>query len=69
MSTAKLHWTNDNEDGVARYEVQAKDGAGEWAAVDSDVPGEGSYAAKVSADAVCRLVVENIDGSTDEIDF
>ncbi len=68
-SSTKLHWTNDNEDGVARYEVQAKDASGEWQAVDSDTPGEGHYAAKVDNDAQCRLVVEKVDGTTEEVEF
>ncbi len=65
----KLHWTNENEDGVARYEVQAKDAAGQWQAVDSNTPGDGAYAAKVDSDAECRLVVERVDGDTEEIAF
>ena len=65
----KLHWTNSNEDGVARYEVQAKDASGEWQAVDSDAPGEGAYAAKVDGDGAYRLVVERVDGETEEVEF
>ncbi len=65
----RLHWTNDNEDGVARYEVQAKDASGEWQAIDSDTPGEGRYTAKVDRDAQCRLVVEMVDGTTEEAEF
>ncbi len=65
----KLHWANENEDGVARYEVQAKDAAGQWQAVDSNTPGDGAYAAKVDSDAECRLVVERVDGDTEEFAF
>ncbi len=65
----KLHWTNANEDGVARYEVQSKDASGEWQAVDSDTPGEGHYSATVAKDAQCRLVVEKVDGTTEAIDL
>jgi hypothetical protein len=65
----KLHWSNDNEDGVARYEVQSKDALGSWQAADSDVPGSGSYSAKVDSGKTCRLVVEMTDGTTKEIDF
>jgi hypothetical protein len=65
----KLHWSNDNEDGVARYEVQSQDASGAWTAADSDVPGSGSYSAKVDSGRTCRLVVEMTDGSTKEIDF
>jgi hypothetical protein len=65
----KLHWSNDNEDGVARYEVQSKDATGAWQAADSDVPGSGSYSAKVDSGKICRLVVEMTDGSTKEIAF
>ncbi len=68
-SSTKLHWTNDNEDGVARYEVQTQDASGEWQAIDSDTPGEGVYAAKVDSDAQCRLVVEKVDGTTEEVKF
>ncbi len=66
---AKLYWSNDNEDGVARYEVQAKDVAGEWQAVDSDTPGQGRYGATVAGEAEYRLVVERIDGTTEEATF
>jgi hypothetical protein len=65
----KLHWSNDNEDGVARYEVQSQDDSGNWTASNSDVPGSGSYTAKVDSGKTCRLVVEMTDGSTKEIDF
>jgi hypothetical protein len=65
----KLHWSNDNEDGVARYEVQSQDASGQWQAADSDVPGSGSYSAKIDSGKTCRLVVEMTDGSTKEIDF
>jgi hypothetical protein len=65
----KLHWSNDNEDGVARYEVQSKDASGAWQAADSDVPGSSSYSAKIDSGKTCRLVVEMTDGSTKEIDF
>ncbi len=65
----KVHWSNANEDGVARYEVQAKDASGEWQAVDSVPPGEGAYAAKVDSGAECRLVVEKVDGETEEVEF
>lgn len=65
----KLHWSNDNEDGVARYELQSQDASGAWQAAGSDVPGSGSYSAKVDSGKTCRLVVEMTDGSTKEIDF
>ncbi len=65
----KLHWTNKNEDGVARYEVQAKDASGAWKAVDSSTPGEGHYAAMVAGGSECRLVVEKVDGATQQINF
>lgn len=64
----KLHWVNANEDGVARYEVQAKGANGTWSAVDSSTPGEGSYAATV-ASGEYRLMVENSDGSSRSINF
>ncbi len=67
--TAKVHWANSNEDGVARYEVQTQDASGQWQAIDSDVPGDGSYDAKIDAGAECRLVVENVDGETREVAF
>ncbi len=66
---AKLHWANTNEDGVARYEVQAKDASGAWRAVDSSAPGESRYSATVAKDATCRLVVEMVDGKTHEVSF
>ena len=66
---AKLHWANTNEDGVARYEVQAKDASGAWRAVDSSAPGESRYSATVAKDATCRLVVEMVDGKTHEANF
>jgi hypothetical protein len=65
----KLYWSNDNEDGVARYEVQSRDASGAWQAADSDVPGSGSYSAKVDSGKTCRLVVEMTDGSTKKVDF
>ncbi len=65
----RLHWTNDNEDGVARYEVQSKDASGAWQAIDSDTPGEGRYTATVAKDAECRLVVEKVDGQSEEVQF
>ncbi len=66
---AKLHWGNANEEGVARYEVQAKDASGAWKAVDSSAPGESRYSATVAKDAACRLVVEMVDGATHEVAF
>ncbi len=65
----KLHWTNANEDGVARYEVQAKNAAGTRQALDSDTPGEGRYTAKANGAAECRLVIEQIDGTREEVEF
>ncbi len=65
----KLHWANANEDGVARYEVQAKDASGAWKAVDSSTPGESRYSATVAGGSTCRLVVEKVDGATQEINF
>ena len=66
---AKLHWTNKNEDGVSRYEVQKRDAAGEWREVDSDTPGDGRYTAKVAGEGEYRLVVEKVDGTTAAVDF
>ena len=66
---AKLHWTNSNEDGVSRYEVQAKDAEGEWQAVDSDVPGDGRYTLKTENQGDYRLMVEKIDGTSETVDF
>lgn len=65
---AKLSWSNANEAGVARYEVQAKGADGAWAAMDSSTPGDGSYCATFKAGAY-RLLVENSDGSAREIAF
>jgi hypothetical protein len=65
----KLHWTNANEDGIARYEVQTKDASGAWKAVDSDAPGVGKYGATVAKDAQCKIVVEKVDGTTEEVAF
>lgn len=65
----KLHWANANEEGVARYEVQAQDASGAWNAIDSSAPGEGSYAATTSGDATCRLLVERVDGTSEEMTF
>ncbi len=65
----KVCWTNTNEDGIARYEVQAKDASGAWKAVDSSTPGEGHYAATVAGGSQCRLVVEKVDGATQQINF
>lgn len=65
----KLHWTNANEDGVSRYEVQAQTGDGAWQAVDSSTPGESSYAVKVNQDATYRLMVEMTDGEKHEVAF
>lgn len=64
----KLNWSNANEEGVARYEIQAKGADGKWSAVDSSVPGEGSYAATVQAGEY-RLKVESVDGATRELAF
>lgn len=64
-----LCWANANEDGVARYEVQAKDASGVWRAVDSGLPGEGVYTAKGDSDAEYRLVIEKVDGTTEETGF
>lgn len=65
----KLHWSNANEDGVARYQVQTQDALGAWHPTGSETPGEGRYAAVVPQDAVCRLVVEKVDGTAEEIGF
>lgn len=65
----KLLWNNGNEDGVARYEVQVKDVSGAWHAVDSTTPGEGRYATTLAGGSECRLLVENVDGATQEIAF
>lgn len=65
----KLHWSNKNEENVARYEVQTKDASGEWKSVDSLVPGEGRYASMVAAGAESRLVVEKVDGGQEVANF
>lgn len=65
----KLLWSNANEDGVARYEVQAKDASGAWNAVSSEAPGAGMYSIAVPKGAQCRVVVEKVDGTTVEIGF
>ena len=66
---AKLMWSNANEDGIARYEAQTKDASGAWTAVSSDAAGAGHYSATVPAGATCRIVVEKVDGATEEIGF
>lgn len=66
---AQLHWSNANEEGVARYVVEMQREDGTWAEVDSDVPGEGSYTAKASGEDTYRLAVEHTDGVTEHIDF
>lgn len=65
----KLNWSNTNEAGVARYEVQAKGADGAWAAVDGATPGEGSYAATVRGAGEYRLLVESSDGSSRTVAF
>ena len=65
----KLHWSNKNEDGVSRYEVQTKDSSGEWQAIDADTPGDGRYATKVTGGTDYRLMVEKVDGTTETVDF
>ena len=65
----KLTWTNANEEGVSRYEVQAKGADGAWSAVDSETPGEGAYAATLPGDREYKLVVELTSGKTSEVDF
>ena len=65
----KLMWSNANEDGVSRYEAQTKDASGAWTTVSSDAAGAGSYSATVPAGAECRIVVEKVDGATEEIGF
>ena len=65
----KLVWSNANEDGVARYEVQAKDASGAWNAVSSEAPGAGMYSMAAPKGAQCRVVVEKVDGSTEHIAF
>ena len=67
--TVKLLWTNKNEDGVARYQIQAKDADGSWRAVDSDAAGDGRYSVKTAPADAYRLVVETIDGATEEVAF
>lgn len=64
----KLNWTSKNEQGVARYEVQARDAAGQWASLDSDAPGAGRYSTTV-APGVYRLVVEKVDGTVEVMAF
>ena len=63
----KLVWSNANEEGVARYEVQVKDASGAWNAVSSEAPGAGMYSIAVPAGAECRVVVEKVDGSVENI--
>lgn len=66
----KLYWANANEDGIARYEVQTKDAvAGAWKAVRSDAVGAGAYSATVPSNAEYRVVVEKVDGTTEEVAF
>ena len=65
----KLVWSNANEEGVARYEVQAKDAAGVWSAVSSEVPGAGMYSIAVPKGGECRVVLEKVDGTTEGIAF
>ena len=65
----KLLWSNTNEDGIARYETQTKDASGAWTTVSSDAAGAGSYSATVPAGVACRIVVEKVDGATEEIGF
>ena len=65
----KLHWANANEDGVARYEVQAKGSDGVWSTVDSSAPGNAAYSTNVPQGCTCRLVVEQVDGTTHEVNF
>ena len=65
----KLVWSNANEEGVARYEVQTKDAAGQWHAVSSEAPGAGMYSMAVPAGAECRVVVEKVDGTAEHIAF
>ena len=65
----QLRWTNANEEGVARYEVQAKDASGVWNAVSSEVPGAGMYSIAVPKGAQCRVVVEKVDGTAENIAF
>ena len=65
----KLVWSNANEDGVARYEVQAKDASGAWNAVSSEAPGAGMYSSAVPKGSECRVVVEKVDGTTENIAF
>ena len=68
-SRAQLHWTNKNEDGVSRYVVQARTGEDEWTEVDSDTPGTGHYEVNAEGQGAYRLVVEKIDGTTEEVTF
>ena len=65
----KLVWSNANEEGVARYEVQAKDASGAWHAVSSEAPGAGMYSVAVPAGSECRVVVEKVDGTAENIGF
>ena len=65
----QLHWTNANEDGVARYEVQAKDASGVWNAVSSEAPGAGMYSFAVPKGSECRVVVEKVDGTAENVAF
>ena len=65
----KLVWSNANEEGVARYEVQAKDASGAWNAVSSEAPGAGMYSIAVPKGSNCRIVVEKVDGTAENIAF
>lgn len=65
----KLVWGNENEDGVARYEVQSQDAQGNWKTLDSRTPGDGSYSLNTPKDTTCRLVIEGVDGTTEQKNF
>ena len=49
---------------------QSKEGiSGEWNAVASEVPGAGMYSVTVPAGAECRVAIEKVDGTLEEIGF
>ncbi len=60
--SVRLHWSNDNEEGVASYAAQVERN-GEWTTFGTWPKGEGRYSVKSpETSARCRLVVESIDG-------
>jgi hypothetical protein len=66
--SSKLCWTNANEQGVSRYEVQQKDAAGKWQSVSTEVPNGGQYSFSAKS-GTYRLLVEKLDGSSEVLSF